>query len=149
MDLKMDARALTGLMWSRSGYGVWVMWTRLRTVLFVKGGGFLVHSSECWCLKMSSASIRLQICCYWTAEESHWKNIARFEALTAVLPTTRVFWDVPPSVRANSSPLIVTHRPYVMPLKMHICAATVFNTRLPAVHFEVSCISFVCVFCTK
>jgi hypothetical protein len=145
VDLKMCGRALTGLMWSRSGYGVGIMWTRQRTVLFVKGGGFLVHSSECWCLKMYSASVRLQIRCYWTAEEPHWKNIARFEALIAVLTTTCVFWDVPPSVRANSSTLILVHRPRVIPLGIRICAATVFNTRLLAVHFEVSCLSFVCV----
>ena len=73
-------------------------------------------------------------------------NMARFEALTAVLPTTRVFWDVPPSVRANSSPLILAHRDNVIPLKMRIFAATVFNIRLPAVHFVVFYLSFVCVF---
>ena len=146
VDLKMGGRALTDLMWFRSGYGVEIMWRRQRTILLVKGGGFLVHSSRCWCLKMSSAFVRLQIRCYWTAEETHWKNTARFEALTTVLPTTRVFWDVPPNVRANTSPLILAHRSNVIPLKMHICASTVFNTRLPAVNFEMSCLSCACVF---
>jgi hypothetical protein len=41
MDLKLGGRALTGLMWCRSGYGVGVMGTTERTVLFVKGGEFL------------------------------------------------------------------------------------------------------------
>ena len=61
------------------------MWTRQRTVLFVKRGGFLDQPSECWHIKITSASMKLQIRCYWTAEEPYCKNIARFEAMTAVL----------------------------------------------------------------
>jgi hypothetical protein len=212
------------------------MWTWQRTVLFVKREGFLVHCSECWRLKMSSASMRLQTRCYWTGEEPHWKilwdmrlwqrcwrpvssgmccrvsgrtvveaiwnvmahaqkpdfvfrrngrvhlnrQVRQFSRLLAaevcalavvmlvILDTacSEVVWRVlathsirqfPFHFPSRASPcvtiafqldstLILAHRGNAIPLKMRIFAATACNTRLPAVHFEVSCLSFVCVF---
>jgi hypothetical protein len=142
--MKLGVRALTGLMWCRSGYGVGVMWTTQRTVLFVKEWDFLTTRASVgvsrWLrppwgyISVVTKQKRNRITIH-IARFGAWQRYCRWSVSSGMCRHV-----------SGPSLLLLAQRHSVIPLKTRIRAATVFNAWLPGVHFEVFCLSFVCVF---